>query len=417
MPPEDWHNSPRTLDAWLQRLETLHPKDIDLGLDRIRAVWSRLGHDFSATRIVTVAGTNGKGSTATLTAELLRAHGWTVGLYTSPHFLHFTERVVVNGQPVTEAAMVDALARVEQVRAEVSLTYFEFTTLAAFDLFARAGLQALVLEVGLGGRLDAVNILAADCAVVTTIGLDHTDWLGDTLAAIAREKAGIARAGKPLLVGADQVPEVFTVVAAEVGAQLRFVSVPTLTSAGSWHTTAELGLGQTPFSLPALPLPSANLALEVLAELGVTCDPERVRQVFAATRMPGRLQHIRWRETDIWLDVAHNPQAAAWVAGRLSMEAPRWTIILGMLGDKDANAVVQSLAILNPQWSLVSLDAGTRSQSAEALQQRSGLAATEVACYDSLTAALHDAAEAGHPVLVCGSFYTVAAALACLQTD
>ncbi|MEX1056498.1 MAG: Mur ligase family protein, partial [Natronospirillum sp.] len=231
MPPEPL-NKLSTLDAWLRRLEQLHPTEIELGLDRIGQVWRRMSTSLQGVRVVTVAGTNGKGSTATLTAALLTAHGQRVGLYTSPHFLHFNERMVIAGQPVAEADIVAALQRVDMARlgnaqaSTVSLTYFEFTTLAALDLFGRAGLNAVVLEVGLGGRLDAVNLIDTDCAVVTSIGLDHTDWLGDDLNVIAREKSAIARSGKPLLVGADVCHDTLLEVAQNVGAVLHFMDAP-----------------------------------------------------------------------------------------------------------------------------------------------------------------------------------------------
>ena len=416
MPPE-WSdpNRQKSLSDWLKRLESLHPSDIELGLDRIRAVWRRMGQGFEKTRIITIAGTNGKGSTATLTAELLRRHGWHVGLYTSPHFLRFNERVVTDGRPVSDAALVAALTRVEQARGDTSLTYFEFTTLAAFDLFGRAGLDALVLEVGLGGRQDAVNILDADCAAVTTIGLDHTDWLGETLPEIAREKAGIARSGRPLLVGAADAHDTFREIADAVGAELQFVPPAVRQEQGAWSPARPHPLAGTTLPAPLLPLPSAHLALQILARLGIDLEPALIADVLTRTVMPGRLQRLVWQGAEIWLDVAHNPQAATWVAGVLREQAPRWTIILGMLGDKDIRGVVQSLAILDPHWYLASLNAGPRSLTAEALRKRAELVQAD--CVDSVAQGIRQAVTAERPILVCGSFYTVSAALEFLQTD
>ncbi|WLD56943.1 bifunctional tetrahydrofolate synthase/dihydrofolate synthase [Salinispirillum sp. LH 10-3-1] len=397
-----------SLAEWLSWLESLHPSEIDLGLDRQMAVQQRMALDFGACKIITVAGTNGKGSTATLTASLLQAHGYRVGLYTSPHFLHFTERVAVQGTPVTEEAMVQALAAVEKARGDTSLTYFEFTTLAAFRLFADAALDYMVLEVGLGGRLDAVNALDTDCAIVTSIGLDHVDWLGDDIAGIAREKAGIARPGKPLLVGRTDCPEAFVQVALINGCQLTFVDTQLPREPGAWRFVgSHQQLDDLPW--PLLPYPSALLALRALELLGIALQREKVTAVLQNTSMPGRLQRLAWHGNEIWLDVAHNPHAADYVVRQLQHVSAQWTIILGMLKDKDASGVVQSLARLEPDWHLVTLT-GSRGQQAKELAERTGL--MDVVCHHSVAAAL-DALEPNRqqPVLVCGSFHTVADAL------
>lgn len=416
MPPEIWSDParPQSLAAWLKRLEALHPTDIDLGLDRVCAVWDRMDANLEHTRVVTVAGTNGKGSTATLTAQLLQAHGHQVGLYTSPHFLHFNERIVISGEPVTDTELVAALVRVEQARGSISLTYFEFTTLAAFDLFSRAELDFAVLEVGLGGRLDAVNLLSADCAVVTTIGLDHTDWLGDTVEAIAREKAGIARPGKPLIIGTRDAGNTLLQVAAEVGAEPHVFEPPEPAADGTWSPPPPHPLAGERLPEPLLPLPSAHLALQILHLMDQPTDPATVSSVFARASMPGRVQRLSWQGLDLWLDVAHNPQAADWVAQRLHRHARQWTIILGMLGDKDARGVVQSLAFLDPRWYLIGLEAGSRAMTAQSLQERAGL--PEAVCCSGVADALQKASETGRPVLICGSFYTVSAALEFLTT-
>ncbi|MEX0584967.1 MAG: Mur ligase family protein, partial [Natronospirillum sp.] len=402
----------------------LHPTEIELGLDRIGQVWRRMSTSLQGVRVVTVAGTNGKGSTATLTAALLTAHGQRVGLYTSPHFLHFNERMVIAGQPVAEADIVAALQRVDMARlgnaqaSTVSLTYFEFTTLAALDLFGRAGLNAVVLEVGLGGRLDAVNLIDTDCAVVTSIGLDHTDWLGDDLNVIAREKSAIARSGKPLLVGADVCHDTLLEVAQNVGAVLHFMDAPQRDVTQSLWTFKGVESGQTlnDLSHPNLPLPSAQLALQVLDSLGFVLDRRAVDEVFTQTSMPGRLQRVMHRGNACVLDVAHNPQAAAFVAQQLAGAGESYHIILGMLRDKDALGVVQSLALLQPQWHLVSLTATPRGLTAAELAARSGLVAAQQ--YDSVAAALAAVTtQTSRPVLICGSFFTVAEALTQMQLD
>lgn len=416
MPPERWDDpkKPHALADWLTRLEGLHSKEIDLGLDRIRAVWSRMGVSLQPARVITVAGTNGKGSTSTLVSRLLAAHGWRTGLYTSPHFLRFNERIVIGDEPVADDVLVQALIRVEQARADVPLTYFEFTTLAALDLFAGAQLDAVVLEVGLGGRLDATNLIDTDCALITAIGLDHTDWLGNTLAEIAREKAGIARTGKPLILGTDCEPEVFAGIAESVGAHLIRALPAQVDARGAWTFAGANGrLDELP--QPALPLPSANLALHALDQLGIRPDPARVRDVLLNTHMPGRLQSMPFGRTRIWLDVAHNPQAADFVVQQLSaVQASGWHVILGMLKDKDVAGVVQSLATLTPEWHLVDLTESPRGHSAEELAIEGDLG--DASRYDSVAAAL-SAVEPGceKPVLVCGSFLTVTDALTQLQ--
>lgn len=407
-----------SLPVWLAWLEQLHPAEIDLGLDRLRAVMARLALPIAQTKVITVAGTNGKGSTATLIAELLRTHGYTVGLYTSPHFLHFNERVVIQGQPVTDAQMVAALHAINQARQEISLTYFEFTTAAALWLFCAAQVEYMVLEVGLGGRLDAVNVVDTDCAVVTSIGLDHMEWLGDNLDSIAHEKAGVARRHKPLLVGPTPCADTFMAVAAQVGAELTLVEPVELDAAGQWKVRLnDQFLSALP--TPLLPLPSAVMALQVCAALGLTLDDARVRGVFDTVAMPGRLQRIEWRGRTLWLDVAHNPHAADYVARLLSAKHARWGIILGMLKDKDAAGVVQSLAPLNPDWRLVTLT-GSRGQSADELAVKTGLLTAPN--YASVPAALAAVAadptiDPDMPWLICGSFHTVADALHHLNSE
>lgn len=407
-----------SLPVWLAWLEQLHPAEIDLGLDRLQAVMARLALPTAQARVITVAGTNGKGSTATLIAELLRAHGFSVGLYTSPHFLHFNERVVIQGTPVTDEQMVSALHAVNLARQDTSLTYFEFTTAAALWLFCAARVEYMVLEVGLGGRLDAVNVIDTDCAVVTSIGLDHMDWLGDDLHGIAREKAGIARPGKPLLVGPTPCADTFVDVAEKLGAKLAFVEPLEPDANGCWQCW--LGEQQlTDLPIPLLPLPSAVMALQVCAALHLSLDAACVRQVFKTVSMPGRLQRIACQGRTLWLDVAHNPHAADYVARLLSAKSARWGIILGMLKDKDAAGVVQSLAPLHPDWRLVSL-AGSRGQSANELALKTGLLAAPA--YPSVAAALSalriDASvDPEMPWLICGSFHTVADALHHLNSE
>ena len=410
MPPE---TQPNTLSDWLALLEQRHPVAIDMGLARVDAVLHRLNLDLSQTRVITVAGTNGKGSTATLCAALLQAHGATVGLYTSPHLLDFRERIVVHGHPVTTADLLAAFACVEQARGDISLTYFEFTTLAAFQVMHTAGVSWFVLEVGLGGRLDAVNAVSADVSVLTSIGLDHMDWLGGTLEKIAFEKAGIARSGRPFVVAPTAVDNVFAAVAHEKGAILVQPGLPQCLSPEQWSPSAPHPLAQTPLPMPQLPLNSAHLALHALAQAGVALDANRVAAVLRETKMPGRMQALRWQGLPVWLDVAHNAAAANWVVERLQQLSPHWSIILGMRQDKDVEAVVDSLQKVNPHWILLDLSAQPQGLSGIDIQQRSGL--QDVVVARTMLEALTLAHQQQHATLICGSFLTISAALELMQ--
>lgn len=406
MPP---NSNPETLHDWLTLLEHRHPVAIDMGLERVNAVLHRLQLDFSATRILTIGGTNGKGSTATFCAALLQAHGASVGLYTSPHLLDFRERIVVNGHWVTEADLLVAFARVEAARQETSLTYFEFTTLAAYQVFLSAGVSWCVMEVGLGGRLDAVNAVSADVSVITSIGLDHMDWLGDTHAQIALEKVGIARAGRPLVVAPTPVDDVFVAAAEQLGATLLQPGWAQLHSDQQWSPTAPHPLANTLLPMPQLPLNSAHLALHALHQAGVSLDAERVIATLRQTQMLGRMQKVVWQGLPIWLDVAHNEAAARWVADQLPLLSPRWSIILGMRQDKDVAAVVDSLHRIHPHWILLDLSAQPQGLSATDIKQRSGLQSVQMA--QSVPEALRLAHQQQHATLICGSFLTISAAL------
>ncbi|TNF36330.1 MAG: bifunctional tetrahydrofolate synthase/dihydrofolate synthase, partial [Gammaproteobacteria bacterium] len=243
----------RSLDHWLSLLETRHPSVIELGLDRIASVLQRMALPRLATHIITVAGTNGKGSTVACINALLVAQGMRTGVYTSPHLVRFNERIVIDGQPVDDDTLCAAFERIESVRGGISLTYFEFTTLAAFAVFADAALDAVVLEVGLGGRLDAVNAVDADIAVVTRIALDHQDWLGDSLEQIAAEKAGVMRAGKPAVIGQPAPPQSLREAAVALGAPWygRGEQFDLVATAQGWEWQA----GATRLSLPTVQVP------------------------------------------------------------------------------------------------------------------------------------------------------------------
>lgn len=421
--------NPVSLSDWLSLIEACHPSDIELGLARVQAVADRLELDFCGSTVVTIAGTNGKGSTQTFLDQMLRRHGYSTGCYSSPHFLRYNERVRINGEEVSDPLLCDAFAAVEAARGSVALTYFEYGTLAALHIFASASPDFLLLEVGLGGRLDAVNIVDSDVAVVTTVALDHTDWLGDTRELIGREKAGIFRPGKPAICGDQLPPETVALVAQELGARLYQVG-----DAFAWDEMATdwrwRGLDQQgqavaleALPVPQLPLPNAATALQVLHLLLERPSPEAIHAALAGARMTGRMQRLALGAAECILDVAHNPQAAQYIAGRLAAapQGGRLHVILGMLGDKDADGVLRALQPVVDCWHFASL-AGPRGQSAEALERKLRELASDAVCqsYADVAAALAAVRQqvgGADRVLIAGSFLTVSDALAQLQLE
>ncbi|MDO8306153.1 bifunctional tetrahydrofolate synthase/dihydrofolate synthase [Herminiimonas sp.] len=355
-------NHPTTLADWLARLETMHPKAIDMGLDRVRQVKDAMALEF-ACPVIIVGGTNGKGSTcAMLEAILLRA-GYRVGLYTSPHLLHFNERMRINGQSASDAELVAAFDKLDALRADVSLSYFEFTTLAAMQLFADAKLDAVIFEVGLGGRLDAVNVLDADVAIVTSVDIDHTEYLGDTREKIGFEKAGIFRAGKTAICG-DPVPPASLVEHAEkIGADLWLFNRD-FNYSGDKQQWNFSGRGRRRNSLAYPSLRGANqllnasgvlAALEAL-RLRLPVGAQEVRTGLALVDLPGRFQVLPGKPTII-LDVAHNPHAAATLAQNLDNMGfhPYTYAVFGAMQDKDIDGVIAQLQGRVDHWCVTDL--------------------------------------------------------------
>ncbi|SDH42058.1 bifunctional tetrahydrofolate synthase/dihydrofolate synthase [Pseudomonas panipatensis] len=420
--------SPRSLADWLGYLEQLHPTAIDMGLDRSRAVATRLGLGRPAPRVVTVTGTNGKGSTCAFLAELLGEQGLRVGVYSSPHLLRYNERVLIEGREASDAALCEAFAAVEAARGEISLTYFEMGTLAAFWLFERAALDAVVLEVGLGGRLDAVNLIDADVAVVTSIGLDHADWLGDTRESVAFEKAGIFRAGKPAVCGDLEPPQPLLDHARALGAPLllrgRDFDLAVSEHDWHWHGRAADGTPLRLHHLPLLDLPMENaaLALQVYASLDLPWQPERLLAALQRTRVTGRLDRrvAQWRgePRHLLLDVGHNPHAAEYLARRLAARPPKGKrlAVFGLLADKDLAGVLEPLLGLVQDWAVAPLPTPRSRMPGELLAALHGRGA-QANAYADIAAAL-DAqcarATADDEILVFGSFYSVADALSWL---
>ena len=412
---------PYVLDAWLAYLEQLHPKTIELGLDRVRAVQEKCDL-FPAFPVITVGGTNGKGSTCAMLEAMLLAAGYRAGCYTSPHLIRYNERVRINGRMVDDAALCEGFAAVEAARGEVALTYFEFGTLAAVWLFAQAQLDVVILEVGLGGRLDAVNVFEPDAAVVTTVDLDHMDYLGNTREQIGFEKAGIFRAQKPAICADPNPPQSLLQHAAGMGAQLLRIErdFGVTRAPESWTYWGPSG------PRAALPYPTMRgahqLANAAAAIASVDSLRERLplsqahlRAGLLSARLPGRFQVLPGKPTVI-LDVAHNPQAARILAQNLRAQyvSGKTYAVFGMLRDKDIAAVIAALKDCIDIWCVGGL-AGPRGASGELVAQalnHAGIAAAHISPNIVLAYAFA-CRQAGEDDRICvfGSFYTVAEAL------
>lgn len=351
----DW-----SLSQWLEYLEHQHHKEIDLSLERISRVANALCADRPGKIVITVAGTNGKGSTVRMLEEILRAEGYSVGTYTSPHFIHYNERVSVNGHALSDAEHCQAFAAVQAARGDTSLTYFEFGTLAAFWLLAQKALDFAILEIGLGGRLDAVNVIEPDISIVTAVGVDHVEFLGHDREQIGFEKAGIYRAGKPAICGDPNPPERLVAHAQQLGANLkmvdrdfRYIISDDLSSwqfnAGKWQLSG--------LPMPRLPLANAATVLAALAELAHVPSVTSIHAGLTKAQLPGRLQVID-EQTLTVLDVAHNPHAAAYLAQQLQQRWPGRPVraVCGMLKDKDIVGTIASLANSISYWYCASIE-------------------------------------------------------------
>lgn len=417
--------SERTLADWLSYLEQLHPTAIDMGLERCREVARRLGLGRPAKRVITVTGTNGKGSTCAFLASLLRRQGLRVGVYSSPHLLRYNERVSIDGVEAGDAQLCAAFAAVEAARGEISLTYFEMGTLAAFWLFEQAKLDVAVLEVGLGGRLDAVNLIDADLALITSIGLDHAEWLGDSRDSVAYEKAGILRPGRPALCGDLEPPQplIDQVVALAAPFFLRGRDYDLRIGDQGWSWRGHDLQGRTLEleGLPLLDLPMENaaLAVQAYALLDLPWNAAEIAAALAAARVTGRLERRRlsWKgkHLDLLLDVGHNPHAANYLASRLR-ELPagrRRLAVFGLLADKDLPGVLAPLLVQVQDWAVAPLPT-PRSRPAVELEAALRNAGASVTAYPDVAAALMaqcERAAAGDEILLFGSFYCVAEAL------
>lgn len=405
------------LAAWLYYLENLHPQAVELGLNRIRLVAKPLQLQTPAPTVFTVAGTNGKGTTCRLLETLLMAAGYRTGVYSSPHLIRYTERVRILGEELPETAHTASFAAIESARGTTSLTYFEYGTLSALQLFKQAALDVVILEVGVGGRLDATNIVDANVAVVTSIALDHTEWLGPDVASIGREKAGVFRAGKPAVVGEAEMPSSVADVAAECGAVLlqRGRDWCFYREGETWTFRDRDGQLEN-LPLPQVPLSNAATALAALRASRLPLDQAVIYSGLNKACLPGRFQIIN-SEPCVILDVAHNPHAAGWLASRLAGLLIRGEVhaVIGMLYDKD---IAGTLACLLPQvdhWYCASLDV-PRGATATQLMAHLPAAHPFSRVKDAWKMAYH-CAQKQDIVLVCGSFYTVSQVMEVMETE
>ena len=454
-----------TLADWLTRAEQLHPKSISLGLERVRAVADRMALRFTCP-VITVAGTNGKGSTCAMLESILRQAGYKTGVFTSPHLVHFEERLRLLGEPVDASELIAACGRIERFRVEngdeIPLTYFEFTTLAILDVMTRSALDVAILEVGLGGRLDAVNIIDADCAIITSIDLDHTELLGHTREAIGFEKAGIMRAGRPVIVSDPMPPASMAAHAAQVGAvvwqagrdfqtegdkqQWSWAGRPPAAAAGAANPVESgrkmASQGSAPWRrYSGLAYPALRGANQLINAAGVLAaltalreqlpvTAQAVRNGLAFVELPGRFQIIPGQPTVV-LDVAHNPHSVAALAANLDAMGyfPTTHAVFGVMADKDLSSMLARIRPLIDRWYVTDLPtprAATAAQlarqiegAADAIAQlnpdvKKGSKTAPIALFKDPHAALQAAVDAADPadrIVVFGSFFTVGGVL------
>ena len=419
---------PTTLAGWLAHCEQLHPQTIDMTLERVAAVRDRLGLRFTAP-VISVAGTNGKGSSCAMLEAIALQAGYRVGLYIKPHLVHFEERCRIHGEIASADSLLPHFAAVEAARGDITLTWFEFTTLAILRALAAAPLDLVILEVGMGGRLDAVNVVDADCALITCIALDHTEFLGPDRETIAIEKAGIMRAGRPVVVSDPEPPASLQARADELGADLwrlgrdfNFQGHPSNTQQQwAWRGRAQRFNG---LAYPALR--GANQLVNAAGVLAVfealrdrlPINAQAVRNGLAMVELPGRFQIVPGQPTLV-LDVAHNPQAVAALANSLDQMGffPQTHAVLGLMRDKDIAGLLRHLAPLVDHWHVCDLPlarAATAIELAPLVQAASGQRPVTIQTHASPAAALAAAAAAADPadrIVVFGSFYTVGGVL------
>ena len=422
----------RTLAEWLALQESVHPKSIDMGLARVSSVARTLGVDKPVSHVITVGGTNGKGSTVAHLEALLRSAGASTGMFTSPHFLRYNERIRVGGVEVEDAELIDAFERIEQARGSTTLTFFEYNALAALLIFAGRAVDVAILEVGLGGRLDAVNLVDADVSIVCSIGFDHRDYLGDSLEQIGAEKAGIFRPGRPAVLSTADMPASVYSTIQRLGARSIVAERDFNWEVGHIESDptrwSYRGLGAALHNLPPSALAgsvqyrnaSASIAAIEALETGFTLTAQTVGKALREVSLAGRFQVIPGPVEWI-LDIAHNEPAARMFARHLRErplpEGGHTFAVVGILADKDACEIAGALEPLADHWILCSLP-GSRGTSASDLAQKVRLPADEITLATSVEEGCElarAAASAGDRVIVFGSVYTVGPALRWLR--
>ena len=413
-----------TLSEWLKWQEGLHPSSIELGLERVATVFKRLHPQLPSTPIITVAGTNGKGSSVALLESIYQSAGYETGVYTSPHLIHYNERIHLNGIEISDDEICQAFERIDQARLEapeISLTYFEFGTLAALDIFYRAKPDVMILEVGLGGRFDAVNILDADVALITSIGIDHTDWLGNDRETIAKEKAGIMRKGKPVVFSSPDMPKSIEISANEVGAKLYQRNKDFDWTNGMVYASWDWKSNKQQRTA----LPHSNLrgnhqldnaagvlmAVECLSDK-LSVNQKQIKSALLSVSVPGRFQCVFGNPMHI-LDVAHNESSMICLAEILKSQVcgGNNVAVLGMLNDKEH---AKALSVMLPEitkWYIADLNVPRGAKSGDLADILNNLDENaDVRCFESVKDAIAKAdseAEEGDRVIIFGSFYTV----------
>lgn len=411
-----------SLDQWVEYIQTLHVREIELSLERVRDVYLRLYPDGMRCKIISLSGTNGKGSTAELCASIYRQAGYCVGKFTSPHLVHFNERININGDPVNERDLLASFVRIESVRADIPITFFEFGTLLAIDLFECAKVDVAIMEVGLGGRLDSVNILDADVAITTSVAIDHTAWLGDTIEEIAYEKAGIARANKPYIVGMTKPPITLIDHANDIDADLQILDKDFNyhLDGSRWTWLSSDGVRYEklplPFSQTGVQLSNCALALQAITQLqaSLVVAERYIAAGIEAANLSGRCQVIE-REPLIICDVSHNEASTQRLAEFLKTQfspkpSAKCIAVCGMLKDKEITASLNQIASMVDCWHAATIHNERGASAHEIADHLKSITKTEVLCYDSAKLAYESAKSTltEHDCLVVfGSFHIV----------
>jgi dihydrofolate synthase/folylpolyglutamate synthase len=409
-----------SLDAWLHWEEGFHPRTIDLSLDRAASVFKKLNPEGIKPATITVAGTNGKGSTVACLEAVYKAQGYKVGTYTSPHILKYNERIKINGVPASDEVICQAFERIDEARGDISLTYFEFGTLAALDIFSRANLDIQLLEVGLGGRLDAVNIVDTDVAIITSIDIDHVDWLGKTREAIGREKAGIFRKNVPAIIGDTNPPQSLLDSAKEKQALLYCInqdfSYKKSSSSWSWFTANQNYL-DLPYPVLKGEHQFRNASVVILAvtqmQNRLPVSETAIHNGLKNTRLMGRFQLCEGKGTPVLLDVAHNPQAVKTLVEHLNENFAHKKIhaVFAMMKDKDINTVIELIKDKISNWFIAPL-ANPRTAPDEMMRacfQKQGISQVKsgFASFTEAYTAAKQNAKKDELILIFGSFFLV----------